>query len=116
MLKLLALQQWYGLSDPELERQVAKNVLFQHFLGFPGVIPDYTTVCYQGEADKGREVRQGVERATEADGEERAQIREEGVGRAAQDATFITSDPRSLRFFQPKEHSRDEEVEGRLLD
>jgi IS5 family transposase len=44
MLKLLVLQQWYGLSDPELERQVARGVIFQHFLGFPGVIPDYTTV------------------------------------------------------------------------
>jgi IS5 family transposase len=44
MLKLLVLQQWYGLSDPELERQVARDVIFQHFPGFPGVIPDYTTV------------------------------------------------------------------------
>ena len=36
MLKLLVLQQWYGLSDPELERQVARGVIFQHFLGFLG--------------------------------------------------------------------------------
>jgi IS5 family transposase len=43
MLKLLVLQQWYGLSDPELEHQVARDVIFQHLLGFPGVIPDYTT-------------------------------------------------------------------------
>jgi len=43
MLKLLVLQQWYGLSDPGLERQVARDVIFQHLLGFPGVIPDYTT-------------------------------------------------------------------------
>jgi len=28
MLKLLVLQQWYGLSDPELERQVARDVIF----------------------------------------------------------------------------------------
>ena len=34
MLKLLVLQQWYGLSDPELKRQVARGVIFQHFLGF----------------------------------------------------------------------------------
>jgi len=35
MLKLLVLQQWYGLSDPALEREVAKNIFFQHFIAFP---------------------------------------------------------------------------------
>ena len=29
MLKLLVLQQWYGLSDPELERQVSDRISFQ---------------------------------------------------------------------------------------
>jgi IS5 family transposase len=53
MLKLLVLQQWYGLSDPELERQVARGVIFQHFLGFLGY---WTTRKYgldlEGEADQ----------------------------------------------------------------
>jgi IS5 family transposase len=44
MLKLLVLQHWYGLSDPELERQAARDIVFQHFLGFPGTVPDFTTV------------------------------------------------------------------------
>ena len=35
IVKLLVLQQWYGLSDPELERQVADRLSFQRFLGFP---------------------------------------------------------------------------------
>lgn len=35
MMKSLVLQQWYGLSDPELERQVADRISFQRFLGFP---------------------------------------------------------------------------------
>ena len=35
MVKLLVLQQWYGLCDPELERQVADRISFQRFLGFP---------------------------------------------------------------------------------
>ena len=47
-------------------------------------------------------MRQGVERATEADGEERAQSREEGVGRAAQDATFITADPGHAPAEEPR--------------
>jgi len=44
MVKLLVLQQWHGLSDPELERQVTDRISFRKFLGFPETIPDYTTV------------------------------------------------------------------------
>ena len=33
MVKLLMLQAWYGLSDPELERQTLNRIDFQHFLG-----------------------------------------------------------------------------------
>ena len=40
MVKLLVPQQWYGLSDPELERQVADRISFQRFLGYPEVLPD----------------------------------------------------------------------------
>ena len=39
MVKLLVLQSWYGLSDPELERQVADRLSFQWFLGFPDSRP-----------------------------------------------------------------------------
>jgi IS5 family transposase len=44
MIKMLILQQWYGLSDPELERQVNDRISFQKFLGFPEIIPDRSTV------------------------------------------------------------------------
>ena len=37
------LQDWYGLSDPELEHQVNDRISFHWFLGFPDVIPDATT-------------------------------------------------------------------------
>jgi IS5 family transposase len=39
MLKLLVLQQWYGLSYPELERQVADRRSFRKFLGLPKPSP-----------------------------------------------------------------------------
>jgi len=44
MVKMLVLQQWYGLSDPELERQATDRISFHRFLGFPDVIPDAITV------------------------------------------------------------------------
>ena len=57
MVKLLVLQQWYGLSEPELERQANDRISFQHFLGFPETVPDYTTVWQFRErlAETGRE-------------------------------------------------------------
>jgi IS5 family transposase len=39
MIKILVLQQWYGLSDPRMERELANNLSFMNFLGFPETIP-----------------------------------------------------------------------------
>ena len=57
MVKLLVLQGWYGLSDPELERQVDDRLSFQRFLGFPEKAPDYSTVWQFRErlAETGRD-------------------------------------------------------------
>jgi IS5 family transposase len=90
MVKLLVLQQWYGLSDPELERQVADRISFQRFLGFPETLPDYSTVWQFRErlADTGKDraVWAELQRQLDAKG---LSVRK-GV---VQDATFITSDP-----------------------
>ena len=50
MLKMLVIQSWYGVSDEELEYQVADRISFQKFLGFPNEIPDYSTVWRFREA------------------------------------------------------------------
>ena len=42
MIKILILQEWHGLSDPELERQITDRISFSKFLGFPWNIPDYS--------------------------------------------------------------------------
>ena len=44
MFKILVLQQWYGLSDLEVERQMADRISFMSFLGFPGQFPDSRTI------------------------------------------------------------------------
>jgi len=90
MMKLLVLQQWYGLSDPELERQVADRISFQRFLGFPETLPDYSTVWQFRErlAESGRDrlVWEELQRQLDAKG---LKVKK-GV---VQDATFITADP-----------------------
>lgn len=106
MVKMLALQAWYGLSDPELERQAVNRIDFRNFLGFPGVIPDSTTVWLFRErlAETGRDRMVWEELQRQLD-EKGLSVRK-GV---VQDASFITSDPGHA----PADEPRGEEAETR---
>lgn len=44
MFRILILQEWYGLNDLEVRRQIKDRVSFMGFLGFPGQIPDSSTI------------------------------------------------------------------------
>lgn len=46
MFKALLLQSWYRLSDPALEKQLARDLLFRRFiqLGLSEGVPDHTTL------------------------------------------------------------------------
>ena len=99
MVKLLVLQQWYGLSDPELERQALDRISFQHFLGYPGDSPDYSTVWSFRE----RLAATGTDRLIWA--ELQRQLDEKGLKvkkGVVQDATFITSDPGHAAADKPR--------------
>lgn len=99
MIKLLILQQLYGLSDPQLELQVADRISFRVFLGTTEVIPDYTTVWLFRE----RLIKTGK---LEAIWEEFLnQLRAKGYEvkkGVIQDATFITADPGHARSDVPR--------------
>ena len=91
MVKLLVLQRGYGLSDPELERQVADRISFQRFLGYPETLSDYSTVWQFRErlAESGRDRLVWEELQRQLDG--KSLKVKKGV---VQDTSFITSDPR----------------------
>ncbi|MDD4650765.1 MAG: transposase [Methanothrix sp.] len=40
MFMITILQQWYGLSDLEVERQMVERISFMSFRGFPNSFPD----------------------------------------------------------------------------
>ena len=46
LFKALLLQSWYGLSDPQLEKQLARDLLFRRFVGLSlsSEIPDHSTI------------------------------------------------------------------------
>jgi transposase, IS5 family len=90
MIKILVLQQWYGLSDQSMERGIADRLSFMKFLGFPETIPDSTTIWFFRERliQKGKldSIWQELQRQLDTKG---LVVK---VG-SIQDATFITSDP-----------------------
>ena len=99
MVKLLVLQQWYGLSDPELERQVTDRISFRRFLGYPDRVPDSTTMWLFRErlADTGRDRLVWEELQRQLD--EKGLSVKKGV---VQDASFITSDPGHAKKDKPR--------------
>lgn len=46
MFKALLLQSWYSLSDPQLEKQLARDLLFRRFVGLSlsQAVPDHSTL------------------------------------------------------------------------
>lgn len=99
MIKILVLQEWHGLSDPELERQITDRISFRKFLGFPEVVPDYTTVWAFRErlskTGRDKKIWQELQRQLNSKG---LKVKK-GV---IQDATFITSDPGHAKADKPR--------------
>lgn len=93
MVKILLIQQWYGISDEEMEQNLRKNLEMMTFVGTFGQrdisIPDATTICrfrlYVVENGLWKRVFKVVNES----------LRENGLkvksGRVAVDATLVES-------------------------
>jgi IS5 family transposase len=94
MFKVLILQRWYGLSDLEVERQMADRISFMAFLGFPEPFPDSRTIWVfkqrMAETGKNELVWSELQRQLDAKG---LHVKRGTI----QDATFIEADPGSSK-------------------
>jgi IS5 family transposase len=99
MIKLLILQQLYGLSDPQLELQVADRISFRVFLGTTEVIPDYSTVWLFRERLKENGKLEAIWDEFVNQLKAKGYDVKKGV---IQDATFITSDPGHAKSDVPR--------------
>lgn len=94
MFKILILQQWYGLNDLEVERQMSDRISFMSFLGFPNPFPDSRTIWLFRErmanAGKDEFVWSELQRQLDAKG---LRVKRGTI----QDATFIEADPGSSK-------------------
>lgn len=94
MFKILILQQWYGLSDLEVERQMADRISFMSFLGFPDPFPDSRTIWLFKE----RMAQTGKDKMVWAELQRQLDAMGLRVKRGTiQDATFIEADPGSSK-------------------
>jgi IS5 family transposase len=94
MFKILILQQWYGLSDLEVERQMADRISFMAFLGFPDPFPDSRTIWLFRE----RMARTGTDETVWAELQRQLDAMGLQVKHGTiQDATFIEADPGSSK-------------------
>ena len=94
MFKIQMLQQWYGLSDLEIERQMADRLSFMAFLGFPDPFPDSRTIWLFRE----RMARTGKDKTVWAELQRQLDAMGLQVKRGTvQDATFIEADPGSSK-------------------
>lgn len=94
MFKILILQRWFGLSDLEVERQMADRISFMSFLGFPDPIPDSRTIWLFkeriSETGKNEAIWTELQRQLDAMG---LRVKHGTI----QDATFIEADPGSSK-------------------
>ena len=99
LMKLLVLQQWYVLSDYELERQAGDRISFRHFLGFPATIPNCSTIW----AFKNRLVDADMTDDLWSDLQQQIDARDLRTRRGViQAATFITADPGHAKADTPR--------------
>jgi IS5 family transposase len=99
MFKILVLQQWYGLSDLAVERQMADRISFMAFLGFPDQFPDSRTIWSFRE----RMAETGTDKLVWAELQRQLDAKGLKIKRGiVQDATFIEADPGSSESKKPR--------------
>lgn len=109
ILKCLILQAWYGLSDPELEFQINDRISFKNFLGYPEIIPDFTTIWKAKERLQKKGLDKKIWKQLQNQLESKGFTIKKGV---MQDATFIESDTGKKRMYYEKKAKK----EGKEID
>jgi len=89
MIKILLLQQWYNLSDPQVEREIRDRISFMNFLGYHEKLPDRNTIWYFSE----RLSKTGKDRMVFNEIRDQIMARHISIKKGTmQDASFIESD------------------------
>lgn len=107
IVRSMLLQGWYGLSDPELEFQCHDRLSFRNFLGFPEIIPDFTTIWKIRDKLKEKGIDSEIWDELQRQLDEKGYKIKKGV---IQDAAFIESDLGRKRHYKEKQAKKKGEI------
>jgi IS5 family transposase len=107
IVRSMLLQGWYGLSDPELEFQCHDRLSFRNFLGFPEIIPDFTTIWKIRDKLKEKEIDGEIWNELQRQLDKKGYKIKKGV---IQDAAFIESDLGRKRHYKEKQAKKKGEI------
>jgi transposase, IS5 family len=99
VVRSMLLQSWYGLSDPELEFQCHDRLSFRNFLGFPEIIPDFSTIWKVRDRLQKEGVEPKIWNELQRQLDQKGYTLKKGV---IQDATFIESELGRKRYYKEK--------------
>ena len=99
VVRIMLLQAWYGLSDPELEFQVHDRLSFRNFLDFPKSIPDFSTIWKIRERLKDAGIEKRIWDELQKQLDDKGYTVKKGV---IQDATFVEADFGKKRHYKEK--------------
>jgi len=109
VIRCMLLQNWYGLSDPDLEYQINDRLSFRNFLGFPEEVPDFTTLWKARERLKNAGVDKKIWAELQRQLNKKGYEVKKGV---IQDASFIEADLGKKRYHKEKKaKKRGEKIE-----
>ncbi|MDP3698806.1 MAG: IS5 family transposase [Nanoarchaeota archaeon] len=99
VVRIMLLQEWYGLSDPELEFQINDRLSFRNFLDFPETVPDFSTIWKIRDRLKEAGKEEKIWNALQHQLNQKGYSIQKGV---IQDACFIEADFGRKRYYNEK--------------
>lgn len=109
IVRVMVLQEMYGLSDEEMEFQANDRLSFRNFIGFADNVPDYSTIW------KIRDRLQQAQLDKEVWNELQRQINDKGYTikkGVIQDASFIEANVGRKRYYKEKKAAK----EGKTIE
>ena len=107
MFKALLLQVWYDLSDPALEKQLARDLLFRRFVGLSlsESVPDHSTLW------RFRQKLDGLGLMSQLLSEINAQLSEQGLYIKSGEASIVDASVVEAKRCRPKKNKKGESTQ-----
>lgn len=109
IIRIMVLQEMYGLSDEEMEFQANDRLSFRNFIGFADEVPDYSTIWKIRDRLKQAELDKEIWNELQRQINNKGYTIQKGV---IQDASFIETDVGRKRYYKEKKAKK----EGKTIE